>query len=49
MAVATIERTFLWGSELVEPLGEADLRGPRAGHGLGWHTLLAVITGARYP
>ena len=32
----------LVGCELAEPLGQADLRGPRAGHGLGRHTVLAL-------
>jgi hypothetical protein len=32
----------LVGGELAEPLGQADLRGPRAGHRLGWRTLLAL-------
>ena len=42
MAAATTERTFLWAGELAEPLGQADLGGPRAGHRLGRDTLLAL-------
>ena len=33
----------LVGGELAEPPGQADLRGPRAGHGLGRHTLLGAL------